>query len=107
MKAFLKNYRQSPRKTRLIADLVRGKTVAKALATLQFTEKRAAEQFTKLVNSAVANAKAQGIDDARLIIKKVTVDKGLVMKRFMPVARGSSHPINRRSSHIAIELEVK
>lgn len=107
MKAFLKNYRQSPRKTRLVADLIRGKTVAQARALLAFTDKKASGPFSKLIASAVANAQAQGSSDERLIIKNVTVDKGVVMKRYMPRARGSASTINRRSSHIAIELGVK
>lgn len=105
MKAVLRNYHQSPRKVRLIADLVRGKKVSEALSVLKFTDKRAAQPFAKVLASAVANAKAMNvplIDELKII--KVTVDKGVVSKRFMPRARGSASPINRRSSHIAIEL---
>lgn len=104
MKAILKNYRQSPRKVRLLADLVRGKRVDQALQVLAFTNKRASEPFTKLINSAVANAKSQGADIQSLIVKVATVDKGTVLKRFMPRARGSAARINKRNSHIAIEL---
>ena len=104
MKAILKNYRQSPRKVRLLADLVRGKKVGQALATLRFVEKRAAGPFIKVIESAVANAKQQGKDPARLSVKKVAVDKGVVQKRFMPRARGSASRINKRSSHIVVEL---
>ncbi len=104
MKAILKNYRQSPRKVRLLADLVRGKKVSEAIATLRFVEKRAAGPFIKVIESAVANAKTTGKDTARLTVKKVVVDKGTVMKRFMPRARGSASRINKRSSHIVVEL---
>ena len=107
MKAFLKNYRQSPRKVRLLADLVRGKDIGKALAILGFANKRAAEPFAKVLKSAIANAKALGKDAGGLFIEKVTVDKGVTVKRFMPRARGSGAPINRRSSHISIELGEK
>ncbi len=107
MKAVLSNYRQSPRKVRLLADLVRGKGVADALVTLSFLEKRAALPFKKALESAVANAVAQGKKAEDLIVGKVAVDKGTVTRRFMPRARGSASPINRRSSHIAIELSVK
>ncbi len=107
MKAILKNYRQSPRKVRLIADLVRGKRVSKALDTLKFTEKRASGPFTKLINSAVANAKSQGIDTTTLVIKSVSVNKGTVLKRFMPRARGSAAQILKRNSHVSIELGTK
>jgi len=104
MKAILKNYRQSPRKTRLIADLVRGKKVKDALATLKFVDKKAAEPFAKVIRSAAANAENKGTKADNLTIKKVTVDKGVTYKRFMPRARGSASPINRRNSHITVEL---
>ncbi len=107
MKAVLKNYRQSPRKVRLLADLVRGKKVSVALAQLQFVDKRAAKPFAKVIESALANAVRAGEQKESLIISKVAVDKGIVMRRFMPRARGSASPINRRSSHITIELARK
>ncbi len=107
MKAILKNYRQSPRKVRLIADLVRGKKVTKALDMLTFVNKRAALPFTKLIESAVANAKSQGADTSVLIVKSVAVNKGTVLKRFMPRARGSASRINKRNSHIMVELGTK
>jgi large subunit ribosomal protein L22 len=107
MKAFLKNYRQSPRKVRLLADLVRGKKVKEALAQLKFVDKRAAGPFTKVIESAVANAKEQGKQVENLMVKKVTVDKGVTMKRFMPRARGSASRINKRNSHITVELGEK
>lgn len=106
-KAVLKNYRQSPRKVRLLADLVRGKRVTDALNTLAFVDKRAAEPFAKVIRSAVANATVAGGDATTLFIKTVTVDKGVTYKRFMPRARGSASPINRRNSHITVELGVK
>ena len=104
MKAILKNYRQSPRKVRLIADLVRGKKVKDALTALQFVDKKAAGPFSKVIKSAAANATQSGAKAESLTIKKVTVDKGVVYKRFMPRARGSASPINRRNSHITVEL---
>ena len=104
MKAILKNYRQSHRKVRLIADLVRGKEVTKALETLKFVNKRASEPFSKLILSALANAKSAGVSTEKLIIKSVTVNKGTVLKRFMPRARGSASKINKRNSHLAVEL---
>ena len=107
MKAILKNYRQSPRKVRLLADLVRGKKVGQALETLSFMNKRAAEPVTKLINSAVANAKHGGADPKNLFVKSITVDKGMVLKRIMPRARGSAARILKRSSHIAVELGSK
>ncbi len=107
MKAILKNYRQSPRKVRLLADLVRGKSVTDALATLRFLDKRASGPFAKVVESAVANAKDLGKNVDTLFIKSVAVNKGVVLKRFMPRARGSASRINKRNSHISVELGEK
>lgn len=104
MKAVLKNYRQSPRKVRLLADLVRGKKVKDALTALTFIDKRAAGPFAKVISSAAANATQAGKDIASLKVVRVSVDKGVTYKRFMPRARGSASRINRRSSHITVEL---
>ena len=107
MKAVLKNYRQAPRKVRLLADLVRGKNVDEALQTLKFTNKRASEPFAKVISSAKANAASEGVDTDNLIIKTVTVDGGTVFKRFRARARGSSSQILKRNSHITVELGKK
>lgn len=107
MKAVLKNYQQSPRKVRLLADLVRGKKVKDALATLSFVNKRAAAPFAKVIRSAAANAAQAGKNGETLVITRVTVDKGVTATRYMPRARGSASPINRRSSHITVELSEK
>jgi len=107
MKAFLKNYRQAPRKVRLVAGLIRGKNVTEAIAELDFLAKRAGEPIKKLLISAVANAKAMGADIENLYIKELRVDKGIVMKRMMPAAMGSGHRINKRTSHINILLAEK
>jgi large subunit ribosomal protein L22 len=104
VKATLKNYRQSPRKVRLIADLVRGKKAADALTTLQFVDKRAAGPFAKVIRSAMANAAESGKNADALKITKVTVDKAPTYKRFIPRARGSASRINKRNSHITVEL---
>ncbi len=107
MKAILKNYRQSPRKVRLVADVVRGKKVSDAIAALQFVDKRASEVFAKVIRSAAANATQAGADVAQLVVKRVSVDKGVTQKRSMPRARGSASRINKRSSHITVELGTK
>jgi large subunit ribosomal protein L22 len=107
MKAILKNYRQSPRKVRLVADVIRGKKIADAISTLRFVDKRAAGPFAKVIESAVANAIQAGKQADRLFVKKVSVDKGTVLKRFMPRARGSASRINKRNSHISVELGEK
>lgn len=107
MKAFLKNYRQSPRKVRLVAGLIKGKSVAEGIAELDFLAKRAGGPIKKLLLSAVANAKQAGIEMDNLFIKELRVDKGIVMKRMMPAAMGSGHRINKRTSHINLLLAEK
>lgn len=105
MKAHLSNYRQSPRKTRLVTDLVKGKTVPEALTMLQFLDKRAAQPIAKLISSAAANAEKQGESAARLIIAAITVNKGLVQTRYMPRAFGRASPIRHRMSHVTVTLK--
>ena len=108
MKASLKNYRQSPRKVRLVADLVRGKKVSQALLELNYLPKRATEVITKLISSATANAENNfkvASDD--LIIKEISVDQGVTLKRYRPRARGVAKRINKRTSNIALTLGVK
>ena len=107
MKAFLKNYRQSPRKVRLVADLIKGKRVSEAFTHLQNLPKRASLPIEKLLASAVANAKSAGINEADLYVANVTVNEGIVMKRSMPRARGSASRINKRTSHIMLTLIEK
>ncbi len=107
MKAFLKNYRQSPRKVRLVAGLIRGKNATQAIAALEFLPKRAGLPVKKLLLSAVANAKNSGIETENLYVKEITVDKGITMKRMMPAAMGTGHRINKRTSHIELVLAEK
>ncbi len=107
MKAFFKNYRQSPRKVRLVADLIRGKDVNVAIAELDFLAKRAGLPIKKILLGAVANAKQAGIERENLIIKEFRVDKGITMKRMMPAAMGSGHRINKRTSNLSLVLAEK
>ena len=108
MKAILKNYRQSPRKTRLVGDAIVGKRAVDAIDQLRFMPKRAANPVLKLLESALVNAlNTTGADKNDLIVKSVRVDKGIVLKRMMPRARGSAYRINKRTSHVAIELGLK
>ena len=108
MKARLKNYSQTPRRVRLVVDLVRGKPLPWALEQLNFLPKRAAGPIRKLLLSAAANAKQQNdVTDENLIIKKVTVDKGLTLKRSQPASRGRVTPIRKRASHVNVELAIK
>jgi large subunit ribosomal protein L22 len=106
--ASLKNYRQSPRKVRSVANLVRGKSVEQALDTLNFLSKKAADPLYGLLLSAIANAKNNfNIEKEGLVIRELRVDAGAIMKRRMPRARGNSYPINKRTSHVNLVLDVK
>jgi large subunit ribosomal protein L22 len=107
MKAVLKNYRQSPRKIRLITSLIQGKSVERALAELDLLIKRGSLPVKKVLASAAANAKTQGKNLTDLIIKEAVVNEGTVLKRSMPRARGRAFPILKRSSHISITLGEK
>ena len=107
MKATLKQYRQSPRKVRLVADYIRGKQVDRALAELDFLNKRAAHAVKKLLASAAASAKHNfNIDSKELFVSEVTVDKGPTLHRWIARARGRATPINKRTSHITVTLAV-
>lgn len=108
MKASLKNYRQSPRKVRLVADLVRGKNVNTALTELQFLPKRAGNVMNKLITSAVANAENNFKVSAQdLVVKEISIDQGITLKRYRPRARGVAKRINKRTSNITLALGVK
>ena len=107
MKAFLKNYRQAPRKVRLVANLIKGKNVSQAIAELDFLAKRAGFPLKKLLLGAVANAKQMGVEMENLFIKELRVDKGITLKRMMPAAMGTGHRINKRTSHLSLLLAEK
>jgi large subunit ribosomal protein L22 len=104
MKANLTNYHQSPRKVRLVADLIRGKSVAQAKAALMFLPKKSSPAIEKLLNSAVSNARQAGQSEENLFIKTIQVNKGIAMRRFKPMARGRAARIQRVMSHITLEL---
>lgn len=108
MKAVLTNYRQSPRKVRLVAGLIKGKQISLADAELSFLAKRAAEPIRKLLASAIANAKQNfSVKEELLHVKDVRVDKGVTMKRSQPRSHGMATRINKRGSHVLIELEER
>ena len=106
MKASLTNYKQSPRKVRLVADMIRGKKVSVARDSLVFLAKKSSPEMIKLLNSAIANARMKGMNPDDLVVKKISVDKGMVIKRFMPKARGRASGIHRTMSHVNIELGI-
>ena len=104
MKALLTNYHQSPRKVRLVADLVRGKSVTAARAALLYLPMKSSPAISKLLDSAVANARNSGQDVSNLFVKKITVDKGAVMRRARPFARGRSGSVRKTMSIVFLEL---
>ena len=103
-KAILRNYRQTPRKTRRVSALVKGKKVEDAFNILDFAIKKSALPIKKLISSAVANAKTQGLSAESLYIKEIRIDKAQVLKRIRPASRGSAHQIRKHSSHITVVL---
>lgn len=104
--ALLNKYQQSPRKVRLVADLVRGKKVRQVLPILDVLSKRAAVPVKKLILSAVANAvHNHGADKERLVVEEIRVDESPTLKRWRPRARGRAFPIRKRSSRIFVRLE--
>jgi len=107
-KAVLKYLRVSPRKARLVADLVRGKTAQYAMDALKFTNRAASAPIRKLIESAVANAENNhGLDADILWVKELTVDPGPTLKRFMPRAQGRAYMVRKRTSHVSVVLAEK
>lgn len=107
-KAHLRYLRIAPRKVRLVADSIRGKSIREAELVLKFMAKKSAGSVSKLLQSAIANAKHNfNLEKESLFVKNITVDKGPVQKRFMPRARGSASSIHKHSSHITITLTEK
>ncbi len=104
MKATLSNFKQSPRKVRLVADMIRGKRVDTARDLLTFMPKKSSPELAKLLNSAVANARQSGLNADDLFVKTISVDKGLVIRRFKPMARGRAAGIRRTMSIVRLEL---
>src|SRR3972149_789596 len=107
MKATLTNYRQSPRKVRLITDLKKGKSVPEAENILSMLPKRGAEPVLKLLRSAAANAKQLGSDPKNLFVENATVDQGIVLKRFRPRAFGRAYQILKKTSLVKVNLSEK
>ena len=106
MKATLKNYHQPPRKVRLVADLIRGKSVPAAHVALSYLDKKSAPAMVKLLDSAIANARSanESLDIDTLFVKTLTVDKGVTLKRVRPFKQGRAGRIHKIMSTIKLEL---
>ena len=107
-KAYLKYARISPRKVKIVLDLIRGKYVATAMAILKNTPKSASEYLIKLLNSAIANAEHNfSMDTSKLYVSECFVCPGPILKRIMPRAQGRAFRIRKRTSHITIVVKEK
>ncbi|MFW6324299.1 MAG: 50S ribosomal protein L22 [Desulfovibrionales bacterium] len=105
-KAVARFIRISPRKTRLVADNIKGKPVEDALNILKYTPKKASQVLSKVLHSALANAEqVPGVDIDALVVKRVSVDEGPTWKRIMPRAMGRAYRIRKRTSHITVIVE--
>ncbi|NNL15360.1 MAG: 50S ribosomal protein L22 [Flavobacteriaceae bacterium] len=104
--AKLNNCPTSPRKMRLVADLVRGEKVEKALHILKFSQKEASNRLETLLLSAIANWQSKNeeadVEEAELIVKEIRVDSGSMLKRLRPAPQGRAHRIRKRSNHVTI-----
>ena len=107
--AKLRNCPTSPRKMRLVADLVRGQKAEKALQILRFSQKEASRRLEKLVMSAIANWQAKNedadVEEADLFIKEIRVDGGTMLKRLRPAPQGRAHRIRKRSNHVTVVID--
>jgi large subunit ribosomal protein L22 len=107
--AVLKNCPTSPTKMRLLADIIRGKSVTDAINILHFSKKDASERLEKLLRSAIANweAKNEGErpEDANLIVSEIKVDSARMLKRIQPAPQGRAHRIRKRSNHVTIIVD--
>ena len=106
--AKLNNCPTSPRKMRLVADIIRGEDVDKALHILKFNPKEASSRLEKLLLSALANWEAKNesarMEESQLYVKEVTVDSGRMLKRIQPAPQGRAHRIRKRSNHVTLVL---
>ncbi len=103
-RASIRNLNITPRKVRLVADLIRGMEVTDALAQLELLNKRSSFPLIKLIKSSITNAKTKGLDINRLVIDTITVDKGKMLKRTLARGRGRVSPIEKRQSHVNLTL---
>lgn len=106
-KAKVRFVRITPRKARLVTNLIKGKSVQEAFAFLSGTHKRAAAVIDKLLRSAVANAKQKGFENENLFISKIYADDGVTWKRSRAASFGRANRINKRTAHITVELDRK
>jgi large subunit ribosomal protein L22 len=106
-RATLRRFRESPRKVRMVADMIRGRSVDDALSILRLQQRKAAKMLSKVLGSAIANATENDKADAdKLVVTNVSIDGGPVTKRWMPRSMGRANRINSRTSHVTITVDV-
>ena len=106
-RAILRRFRESPRKVRAVADMIRGRSVDDAMSILRLQQRKAAHMLVKVLDSAIANATENDKADAdKLVVTSVAIDCGPTQKRFMPRSMGRSNRINKRTSHVTVVVDV-
>jgi large subunit ribosomal protein L22 len=106
-RAVLRGFRESPRKVRVVADMIRGRPVDEALTILRMQRRKAAQMLTKVLGSAIANAAENDKADAdRLVVTQVAIDGGPVQKRWMARSMGRANRIIKRTSHVTVVVDV-
>jgi large subunit ribosomal protein L22 len=107
-KAILRRFRQSPRKVRMVADMIRGRKVDDALSILKFQTRKAARMLSKVLTSAIANATENDKADADLlVVRRVSIDPGPMEKRWLARSMGRANRITKRSSHVTVEVDTE
>ena len=106
-RAILRRFRESPRKVRAVADMIRGRSVEDAMSILRMQQRKAARMLSKVLGSAIANAtENEKADSDKLVVKQIHIDGGPVEKRWLARSMGRANRINRRTSHVTIIVDI-
>jgi large subunit ribosomal protein L22 len=106
-RAVLKRFRESPRKVRMVADMIRGRSVDDAMSILRLQQRKAAKMLSKVLGSAIANAtENEKADPDQLVVTEVQIDGGPVTKKWMPRSMGRANRILSRTSHVTIVVDI-
>jgi large subunit ribosomal protein L22 len=106
-RAVLRRFRESPRKVRMVADMIRGRSVDDAMSILRLQQRKAAKMLSKVLGSAIANAtENEKADVEKLVVSKVFIDGGPISKKWMPRSMGRANRINSRTSHVTVVVDI-
>ena len=106
-RAVLRRFRESPRKVRMVADMIRGRSVDDAMSILRLQQRKAAKMLSKVLGSAIANAaENEKADVEKRVVSKVFIDGGPVSKKWMPRSMGRANRINSRTSHVTVVVDI-